>query len=148
MTDYSNLEDIVKPSKLVQIVVACVLLVFGVGILLLLDPFINSIMPQEKPTFEAIENTIGLLVVILNNLLILSVIISVSMSYYYLYLAFRIKKTGRYPPPNFVVIRKKKIKWGVKARNSVWFSYLFALLSWLPTLLILYLKWLMTVLVI
>lgn len=144
MNSNDNQDDFVKPNKIAQLVVVGIF-ILGVFALLILEPFINSLQPHDGASIKEIEKSIETFDGLINLLLSIAVLHSIAMSLYFYNLAYKIKKSGRYPPPNFVVIRKMKIRRGIKARNSVWFSYLFAILSWLPALFIIYLKWLLTI---
>jgi hypothetical protein len=135
-------KDIVQPSTKARLLLAFFIMACGYA-LWLLKTFINNIQLSRDASSAELDTAIQSLENLLDLMLIGSLILSGLMGIYFLALGYQANKSGRYPPPNFAVIRTTKIRRGAQVKISVWLCYLFAVFSWFPATVILYLKWML-----
>ncbi len=132
--------EYVNPNPKARIFILAVILILFFLMALIL-PELKSIQPSNEATPAEINQAIVRLDSFLSRLVTFTVIVSLLISLYFIHLAFKISQSDRFPPPNFFVIRRTRVRHGQQARWYARLSLFVVLLSWLPVLVLLYLQW-------
>ena len=95
----------------------------------------------ENTTQEQLDNSIQSFKELIDYLLVFTVLQAMLFSTYFILIANKAIRTGKFPPAGTGVIKRTKIVQGKKAFYSACLTYFFALSMWLPILVPAYLKW-------
>ena len=98
---------------------------------------------SEYSTRQQLDNSIQSFKELINYLLVFTVIQAMMFSTYFVLIANKSIKTGRFPPKGTRVIKRTRIVRGKKAFHSALITYFFALFVWLLVLIPAYLKWIL-----
>ncbi len=97
----------------------------------------------DEVTQEQLDNSVQSVKELINYLFVFTVLQAMLFSTYFVLIANKSIRTGRFPPIGSRVIQRTKIVQGKKALYSACLTYIFALTVWLPVLIPAYLTWLL-----
>ena len=133
-------EDFVSPNPKARIfLLVVILLLFGLMVFILSE--LKSIQPSEEASPAQVYEAIHHLETLLSRLLSFSLIVSLLISLYFIHLSLKTYQSGRFPPPQFSVIRRTKIRRGQSSQRYAALSLFMALISWSPVVVLFYLQW-------
>jgi hypothetical protein len=95
----------------------------------------------ENATQEQLDNSIQSFKELINYLLVFTVLQAILFSTYFVLIANKSIRTGKFPPVGIRVIKRTKIVQGERAFYSACLTYFLALSMWLLILVPAYLKW-------
>ena len=133
-------DDYINPNPLARFLLLAFILIV-VLIMMMILPELESLQPPNNATPAQIDQAINDLNSFLKQLFLYTILFSLFISLYFVYLAVKINQYGRFPPPNFWVIRRTRIHYGRQANRHAVLALFIALLCWFPVLVLFYLQW-------